>query len=521
MKKLTLLIFILVTLEVSVCVPRAVGKPAAAAATMKPKLVVAIVVDQFRYDYLLRFRQSYTAGLKQLLSKGAVFANARLDHFPTYTAVGHSAFLSGAYPSMSGIVGNSWYDRDREKMIGAAFDDSVQTVGGAPGAGSSPRSLMVSTVGDEMKLASQGQSKVIGISWKDYGIIMATGHMANGVFWFDSKDGNFVSSSYYVPELPPWLKEFNAQRPADQYKGSEWQGTRLPAEAGSNLYRTLPRSPFGNDLIEKMAEAAIKGERMGRGTQTDLLVLSFSANDFVGHSYGPDSPQVRDMAIATDQVLGKLFKFIDTEVSMSNVTVVLTADHGVAPVPEENVKRNMPGGRISAGDFRNAIQKALTEKFGEGNWILSVPENAAYFNWDLIDAKKLSREQVERQAAEAAAKLPHVFRVYTRTQLLTGYAMADQAGRRVMNSFFQKRCGDLYVLTDPYFIAGRSGTTHGSVFGYDTHVPLIFMGPGIKTGRFNASVIINDVAPTLATILDIDIPSGSEGRILSEIFAVP
>lgn len=518
MKKIFLIIILLVTLQVTAQTSKSVAKKENHNPTMRPKLVLAIVVDQFRYDYLLRFRDDYKEGLHKLLINGAVFTDARYNHFPTFTSVGHSAVLTGAFPSLSGIIGNEWYDRPSGKIVKSISDDSVQQIGGLGGAGSSPRSLLVSTIGDEMKIANPDKTKIFGISLKDYSGILATGHMADCVFWFDGRTGDFVSSTYYVPDLPDWAKEFNAKRVADRYKGQNWLGGKFPTEAGPKLYGSLLSSPAGNELVEEMAEETIKAEKLGEDPFTDLLVLSFSSNDYVGHLYGPDSPQVRDVSINTDKVLGKLFRYIDARVGMANVMVVLTADHGVAPVPEVNVKRNMPGGRVSFSTISDEVQKALTEKFGEGKWILSVPEETIYLNWELIKSKRLTREEVDREAAQAIMAIPHVFRVYTREQLTNGVAVGDQIGCRMMNGFSARRGADINVLLEPYYLFGGLSTTHGTPFGYDTHVPVIFMGPGIKSGSFYASIAVNDIAPTLATILGVETPSGSEGRILSEIF---
>jgi len=519
-KKLSVL-FLLVSLQVFRPGPESFSAAAERNVNVKPKLVVAIVADQFRYDYLLRYGKEYNAGLHRLLHNGAVFSNARFEHYPTYTSVGHAALLTGAYPGINGIIGNTWYDRESGKLIPSAADEAARLIGGSEGRGSSPRNLLVSTIGDEMKIASQGKSKVFGLSLKDYSGILATGHMADAVYWFDSKSGNFVTSSYYQKDLPDWLKTFNARRAADQYKGKIWAGSTLPEEIGARLYGMLQFTSFGNELLEGMAQDLIRGEKLGSGAETDLLVLSFSSNDMVGHNYGPDSPQVREISIATDRILGNLFRFLDSHIGMNNVTVVFAADHGVAPMPEENSARKMPGGRLDFSVVQNAVQKSLVQAFGDGKWILASPEDTIYLDWNLIEEKRLSREQVTTVAAQAALQIPHVFRVYTREQLLKGQAADDIVGRRLTRSYSAKRGADLYVLADPYFMFLKMSTTHGTAFGYDTHVPLIFMGPGIKAGRYHQSTRINDIAPTLATILDIEIPSGSEGRILSEIFSVP
>jgi hypothetical protein len=518
MKKLFILIFALVTLEVFAQAPAGLEKTPGKQAA-RPKLVVAIIADQFRYDYLTRFGSEYKDGLKRLLTRGAVFTNAHYEHFPTFTSVGHAAFLSGSFPSVNGIIGNSWYDRSSGKTIPSAQDTNVQQVGGGGGVGSSPQNLLVSTLGDEIKIAGHGKNHVVGISFKDYSGILASGRMADAVYWFDDKTGNFVTSSYYVSELPAWTKEFNEGKRADKYKGVEWLGTRLASDTGPKLYGMLRVTPFANELIEQLAEAAIKGEKLGLDADTDLLMLSFSSNDYVGHANGPDSDQVKEVSIATDRILGKLFKYLDAQVGMANVTVVFSADHGVAPMPEANNARKMPGGRIDPASVLNAAKKALTDKYGEGNWIAAAPEEGIYLNWDLIRSKKLSETDVAADVAKTIQALPHVFRVYTREQLMRGIPSADRVGRRVANGYSFARGADLYVLLDPYYFfgAGRS-TTHGTPFGYDSHVPVIFMGSGIKAKRYYTTIAVNDVAPTLATLLGVDIPSGSEGRILSEIF---
>jgi hypothetical protein len=478
-----------------------------------PKLVLAIVVDQFRYDYLTRFRGDYKSGLKRLLTEGAVFTNAQYEHYPTVTAVGHSTFLSGATPAMSGIIGNEWYERETGKVVTSVSDGAVKMLG-AGGDGASPRRLLVSTLGDELKMAGGG--KVIGISLKDRSAILPAGHMADGAYWFDPKGGSFVSSTYYFPELPAWVAAYDATRPADKYRGAHWLDHNLPAD--DSIYAALEGSPFGNELVESFAESAIQHEKLGQRIVTDLLAVSFSANDYVGHAAGPDSPDVKEMSIQTDRAIGKLFSFLDSTVGIGNVLVILTADHGVAPVPEVNAARRMPGGRMPQGAVRKAVEAALLGKFGEGKWILSPGEIAFYFNSELIAQKKLDAAEVERTAADAARGVAHVFRVYTREMLLR--AEVDlQVGRRVMNGFYAPRGPDMYVLLEPYWLYGAKGTTHSTTFSYDAHVPVIFMGPGIKAGRFNETIAVNDVAPTLASYLDIETPSGSVGRCLAEIFS--
>ncbi|MGC9971139.1 MAG: alkaline phosphatase family protein [Bryobacteraceae bacterium] len=493
----------------------------------RPKLVLAIVIDQFRYDYLTRFRADYAAGLDRLLRHGAVFTNARYEHFPTVTACGHAIFMTGAMPSLNGIVGNDWFDRDTGQEVTSVSDDSVRLLG-AEGQGASPRRLLASTLGDEMKMAGRGKPRVIGISLKDRAAILPAGHMADGAYWFDPQSGSFVSSTFYFADLPQWVKEFNQARPADRYLGAEWKTSApspdypafaktLAGPAGPKFYESLEASPFGNELVEAFAERAIERERLGQRGSTDLLTVSFSSNDYVGHDAGPDSPEVRDMALRADRLIGRLLDFVDAKVGEGNSLVALTADHGVAPLPEMLEQWKMPGGRLPSNAVLDAIEDALKKRFGGGRWVAGGSGAAPYFNRELIRARKLKEAEVQRVAAEAVAAVPHVFRVYTREQLLNGAALDDPITRRVVNGFVPSRSSDLVILEEAYWIPSARGSSHGSVFGYDAHVPVIFMGPNVRSGRYDRRILPNDIAPTLATMLEVETPSGAMGRVLTEM----
>jgi hypothetical protein len=343
--------------------------------------------------------------------------------------------------------------------------------------------------------------------------------MADGAYWFDDDTGNFVSSTYYFPDLPAWAKDFNGSRNPDRYRGVTWMSKKFLSEATPAFYASLAASPFGNELIEQFAETALQGEQMGKDDITDLLAVSFSSNDYVGHELGPDSEEVHQISIETDRLLEKFLRFIDAQVGLQNVVVVLTADHGVAPVPEVNIKRKMPGGRMPAGIVQKTVQGALEARYGAGKWISSPTEHSLYLNQELIHQKNLDARDVNRIAAQAALAIPHVFRVYTRDQLMQGASLEDQVARRVMNGFYVRRGADVYILLEPYWMFSARGTTHGTTFSYDAHVPVIFMGPGIRKGRYNQPIAVNDIAPTLATLLDVETPSGSVGRVLTEILA--
>ncbi|MGH9719370.1 MAG: alkaline phosphatase family protein [Bryobacteraceae bacterium] len=496
------------------------------AAAPKPKLILAIAVDQFRYDYLTRFRSEYTGGFHRLLTTGAVFSNAQYEHFPTVTAIGHSTFLSGAYPSVSGIVGNDWWEIGSGKSVTSVYDASVKLLGGQGEAGVSPRRMLVSTVGDELKMVNGSRSRVVGISWKDRSAVLPVGHMADGAYWVEAKTGAFVSSTYYFADLPAWVKDFNASKPAEKYLGAAWDlkqyggaVVRMPTTPDEKFLTAIYASPFGNELIEAFAERAISAEQLGRREGADILAVSFSSNDQVGHDKGPDAPEVHAISVHTDKLLDKLFRFVDAQVGMQNILVVLTADHGVAPLPEAQQARRMPGGRMPARIVQDTVQKRLQGKYGEGKWIVNPTEHTLYFNRELIAQKGLDAREVQRVAAEAAVTIPHVARAYTREQLTTGRSMADAAGRRIMNGYHPVRGADLVILLEPYWIFGSRGTTHGTPYVYDSHVPVIFMGRGIKPGTYRRQIAPNDIAPTLCAVLEVDPPSGSAGRVLEEILA--
>ena len=509
---------------------QAPGKPEPAV-----RLILLISVDQCRADYLTRFERDYTAGFRRLLDKGAVFSKAFLEHYPTVTAVGHSAMLTGAIPSASGIIGNDWFDRERGVQVTSVSDDETTAIGGKEGPGSSPRRLLVGTLADEVKKAagepagSPGAPRVVGLALKDRAAILMVGHKADLALWYDAETGTFVTSSYYGKELPAWAAAHNAAKPSDAFAGQEWRfldpaergGYKMPAEPGSKLYSSLTVSPFGNELVADVAEAALVGERLGQRGVTDVLAVSFSSNDSVGHQWGPDSREVRDISVRTDRVIGRLLDRVDALVGPGRTLVVLTGDHGVAPLPEVRVKQGLSGGRLSRNDLFGPIVAALTEKYGPGNWLLATAGSSPYLNHALIAEKQLDPAEVRKVAARAAATVPHVSRVYTREQILNGKVPDDEVGRRVVRGYHRERSGDLEIILEPYWIRASNGATHGSPYDYDAHVPMIFMGPGVRPGRYDNQVAINDLAPTLAALTGFKAPRTAVGRVLREIIATP
>lgn len=505
-------------------------------AASKPKLVVGIVIDQFRYDYLTRFRSDYHGGLDQLLTHGADFTNAFYGQIPTVTAVGHSIFMSGAMPAVSGIVANAWYDRETGKIVTSVCDWHEKIVGGyqptqdpkcTDSDPASPRRLLVSTLGDEM-VDADPKATVIGVSIKPRAAILPSGHRAKGAFWLDDVTGNFVTSTFYMNELPSWAGQFNSQKLAEKYLNTPWpEFPNWKLSTNWPKYGRLPASPWGNELIEKFAKQALIGEHLGQHQGvTDLLTVSFSSNDYVGHAVGPDAPEVRNMAKRTDELLADLFKTIDSQVGLANTIIVLTADHGVAATPAHDQQAKLPGGYI-AGDPAQVVDSALHAKFGtpsgSSSWV--VPgggETSIYLDSNAVAQSKAPPQEIYRIAREALLSQPslHVVRVYSRDQLQNGIA-GDFIAAAAMNGFFPQRSADLTLIFEPDYMMGSSGTNHFSPYAYDRHVPVLFMGPGIKPGRYDETVQPNDIAPTLATMLDVQTPSGSSGRVLTEMLSHP
>ncbi|MDQ2841255.1 MAG: alkaline phosphatase family protein [Acidobacteriota bacterium] len=502
----------------------------------KPKLIVAIIIDQFRYDYLTRFRTDYHGGLDQLLTRGADFTNAFYAQVPTVTAVGHSIFLSGAMPAVSGIVGNAWFDRGDGQIVTSVCDWNFKVVGSeqpekkascTDADPASPKRLLVTTLGDELRVAHI-DSKVIGLSLKARAAILPSGHAANGAYWFDDVSGNFIGSSYYIDHLPGWAETFNNEKLPAKYVNRKWEGFpkwnfRASPESKAP-YSKLPASPWGNELVEQFAEQAIGGEQLGQRGATDLLTVSFSSNDYVGHAVGPYAPEVRDMSIRTDELLGKLFHFIDEKVGLSNTLIVLSADHGVAATAQQDQAEKMPGGYVT-GNVEEVVTAALNKHFGKQRWLIpGGGETSLYFNLETLAkaeneaGQAVDRAAVLRAASDALLSTPqlHLVRVYTRTQLENGVA-GDFIAQAEMNGFFPRRSGDLSLVFEPGFMPGSHGTSHFSPYAYDRHVPVLFMGPGIRAGRYNVTIQPNDIAPTLATMLDLQTPSGSSGRVLTEM----
>ncbi|MGB9180667.1 MAG: alkaline phosphatase family protein [Pyrinomonadaceae bacterium] len=537
----------------------------------RPRLVLLIVVDQFRYDYLERFGNLFSAnGLGRLMRDGASWTEANYDHIPTYTAPGHSTLMTGAWPAETGIIANEWPTHESSKTATSVEDEKTKLLGGAENEkGASPHRLMASTLGDELRLATDGRSKVIGISEKDRAAILPAGRHANAAYWFGWQKGSMVSSTYYFPQLPAWVTHFNEQHLADQFFRKEW--TRLLPEAeylkyagpdsppwetvernpntdqpkdsvtfphivtgganaiGRDYYEFgLSYTPFSNELLLAFTEQAIVNENLGADEDTDLLTLSFSANDHVGHRFGPYSQEMMDITLRTDRQIGALLDFVNKRIGLQNTVVIFTADHGVAPIPEHAVDEKLPGGRIPRADVLSVVKAAIAARYqrkGESkdttaDYVTTYYNNNIYFNTTALRRDGINEEEIERVAGDAAMTVPRVRCYFTRTQLQQGaISPADPLARRALHGFYPSRSGDVVLIYDAFNNFSNSITTpadHGSPYSYDTHVPLIIMGGGAKSGRYIEAAAPSDIAPTLAAMLRIQKPSNAVGRILTE-----
>lgn len=517
-----------------------------AAKAESPKLVVSIIVDQLRYDYLERFQHQFTNnGFRLFYDKGAVMSFGRYNYFPTSTAPGHATVLSGAPPSQHGIIGNEWFDRRTRKSVYCAEDKSVEGVGVSGASGQrSPKNFIGSNLADQMRL--HFGSRVIGISMKDRGAILPAGQDPIGAYWFDSGKGHFVTSTYYHEEMPSWVAAFNKEDRAGSFLGTTWsrllpaseydfkddaEGERplagekkpvFPHRIGKKTDKkrsAVMPTPFANQILMEFAIAAIEANGLGSGPQPDLLCVSFSPNDYVGHSFGPNSHEVQDTTIRLDRQLNDFFNYLDKKIGLRNVLIQLTADHGVAPTPEFAQSQGITGRRYKAADHLLDLMGKLSERFGAGKYFLYPQFRSGQLIYDHDTLRKLNVPvtEIDRFVREWAFDTGVYQAAYSRDQLLDGRA-PGQIGRAVFNGFNGERGADMILIAKPFVIPtyGSGGTTHGSPFNYDTHVPMLFFGTGVKPGRYDDEVYITDIAPTLAAILRIEAPSSCIGRPISQ-----
>ncbi len=512
-----------------------------------PKLVVGIVVDQMRYDYLTRFQSKYgSGGFKRMMNEGFNCKNNHFNYVPTYTGPGHASVYTGTTPKYHGIIGNNWYDKELKSMVYCAGDTTVQSLGTAEKSGQmSPQRMKTTTFADENRLFTQLRGKTIGISIKDRGAILPAGHSANAAYWFDFEgSGNWISSSFYMNDLPQWVKDFNASDITESYfkvwntlfdintytesgtdlntfeggfKGKEtaafpYDLKALKKENGN--YKIITESPYGNSLTTDFALKAIDAESLGKDDITDVLAISYSSTDKVGHNFGVNSKEVEDTYIRLDKDLERLFNALDTKVGKGEYTVFLTADHGAIDVPSYLQTLNIPAGYLNNAQRKKKFQKFLMETYGTNEIVENISNNQIFLNRGKIKALGLNLKAVQEAIVNEQIGYAHISKAYTAytmrsTNFTTGIETLLQKG------FNQKRSGDVILVNDPAYINySKTGSTHGSGLNYDTHVPLLFFGKGVKQGQTLEKTEITDIAPTMSALLGISFPNGAIGRPL-------
>jgi len=547
MKQFVLWVVCLVSLTVS-AQKKAVSP--AVSSVPRPKLVVGIMVDQMRWDFLYRYYSRYSAsgGFKRMLNQGFTNENTFIPYAPTVTACGHTTVYTGTVPGVHGITGNAWWDYEKNRNVYCSEDKTVKTVGSNTAAGEmSPRNMLATTICDELKLATNFRSKVIGIAIKDRGGILPAGHSADAAYWYDNKTGNWVTSTYYMQQLPAWVQSFNEQKHPDRFYEKGWT-TLYPADTyvqstkdenefearpfgneqkgfpyslkqfiGKN-YNSISQTPWGNTMTMMLAKEAILQEQMGKDSITDFLAVSFSSPDYIGHAFGPNSIEVEDTYLRLDKELGELFDYLDQTVGKGQYVSFLTADHGVAHVPGFMQEHKLPGGVVDDNKLVADLNRILREKFGHPDLVLSAHNYQLSLNRQLIDSTDISREDLIAAIIKIVKAIEGVDRVFEIDELME-QPMNQVVKNRLANGWHPKRSGDIQIVFAPGWIdGGKTGTTHGLWNPYDSHIPLVWYGWGIRQGRSVEEVYMTDIAPTLAALLRIQMPSGCVGKPIMAVF---
>jgi hypothetical protein len=484
-----------------------------------PRLIVLLVIDQMRADYLDRYRAEFVGGFKRLLEGGAVFTEARIPYARTETAQGHALMLSGQPPSVTGIVSDVWYDRAAKAAI-VATESTDHPLLDSGAVGGSPEQMLVHTLGDVLK-ARDRRSMVLSVSWKRYAAILMGGQHPDAAFWFDSATGGFVTSSYYMTTYPYWAAACHNRDLTAPYFGQVWLGHRLGEGAAPNgPYRTALRaSPFADAILLGCASALLEGSGVGTDDLVDVFAVSFSALDYVGHVYGPEAPESEDALRVVDRQLGVLLNTLDRRVGPNAYSLALVGDHGVALLPEHVIAQGAEGGRLEPKAFRSAAVTALAMRFKDADRLIASFEPPEFY-LDYAEGQRrgISPVDLEEAVAAVARRQPGVAQAYTRSQILAAEGSNDPILHTVARSFYPARSGDVYVVVRPNFIFWRAtGTTHGTPYDYDAHVPLIFYGRGFRRAVVPTPVDMRDLAPTLARVAGIDM-RGAPGHVLEQAF---
>jgi len=522
----------------------------------RPKLVVGLVVDQMRWDYLYRYYERYSnKGFKRLLNEGFSCENTYIPYIPTYTAIGHSTIYTGSVPAIHGIAGNDWLEQSNGRMEYCTEDTTVKAVGSTSKAGRmSPRNLLTTTITDELKLATNFRSKVIGIALKDRGGILPVGHSANAAYWYDDLTGNWITSTYYMNDLPQWVKTFNGQRLVDKYIAQKWntlypiesykqsskdnspryegkfkneKGPIFPHDIPENRtsdWNIIRNTPFANTLTLDFAKASIESEALGQDEVTDFLAVSLSSTDYLGHQFGPNSIEIEDTYLRLDNDLAAFLEHLDKTVGKGQYTIFLSADHGAAHNPIFLKDNKIPAGLWSGASGLkadiNEINNILAKKYSAEKIVRRLFNYQVNFNYPLIEEKNLNIEEVKKDVIAYYKKQPGVSYVIDLKNIGI-QPLPDALKSRTINGYNEKRSGEVQIVLNPGWYQGSgnqaTGTTHGTWNPYDTHIPLLFMGWGIKQGKSNQEYFMTDIASTIAALLRIQEPNGNVGKPIAEV----
>ncbi len=550
-RKLFFLFYLILLFGISVNAQSAktpIANTAATQALPKPKLVVGIVIDQMRWDYLYRFNNLYTAnGFKRLLAEGFSCDNTFTPYTPTYTAPGHSCIYTGSVPAINGMVGNYWFDKTLNANVYCTDDSTVNTVGNKSDAGKmSPENMWTTTITDELRLSNNFKSKVIGIAIKDRGAILPAGHSANAGYWYDDLGGKWISSTYYMNDLPVWVKDFNAKDMTGTYMSKDWNtllpieqyglstGDDMPYEStipgektstfphklsaiGESKYASFRTTPYASTFTFDFAKKTIENEKLGSNTVTDFLTLSLSSPDYIGHTFGPNSIEMEDAYLRLDRDIADFLQWLDQALGKGNYLAFLTADHGVAHIPTFLAEHKIPGGTFSNTDITKDINQLAETKFGIKNVVLSVQNYQVYLNFTEIEKQGKDRAAVVNEVIKLLKQKAYILNVFE-TEKLALATIPEPQKTMMANGYNPKRSGDIQFTFKPgYFDGSPKGTTHGLWNPYDSHIPLLFFGWGIQHGSTSRETYMTDIAATLAAILKIQMPNGCVGKVITEI----
>jgi len=514
----------------------------------RPKLVVGLVIDQMRWDYLYRYYNRYSeGGFKRLLQQGYSFENTFIPYTPAVTAVGHTCLYTGSVPAINGIVGNDWIERDSGKAMYCSQDRSVNTVGSFSNQGQmSPKNMLVTSVGDELRLATNFKSRVFGIALKDRGGIFPAGHSANAAYWLDDSTGNWISSTYYMNSLPGWVSSYNAARKIDSLMTNDWNllydksiyeqsttddkkyerplfhetTTTFPhaykSLIGKNYY-PFRQSPYGNTFTLDFAKKMIQNEKIGMSGQTDMLCVSLSSTDYISHRFGPNSLEVEDTYLRLDKDIENFLNYLDATIGKGNYLFFLSADHGAPQVPDFMKENKLPGGSLTSTELIKELNSLCAEKFGTNKMVKAIYEYQVYLDNRIIDSANLNRDIIKDFIIGHLKTKPEVVNAFDYSKF-ESLVMPEQRKEMFAKGYFYKRSGDIQFILKPQYTDVLSiGTEHGTMYAYDTHIPLLWYGWKISHGKTNREVYMTDVAPTISAMLKIQMPNGNVGHVLEEL----